>query len=70
MFCKTTALTLAISAWKKTVINAKLVHKEKTRFYLYYIKLVMMNHFVELQLKFPKINVCKIKDGIVVDPQI
>ena len=40
-----------------------------------------MNHFVEVmysdgktiqyhQLKFPKTNVCKIKDGNVVDPQI
>jgi len=48
---------------------------------MFYIKLGMINHFVETmyhdgeafqyhQRKFPKTNVCKIKDGIVVDPQI
>jgi hypothetical protein len=48
---------------------------------LFYVKLGMMNHFVEamhhygkayqyLQLKVSKINECKIKDRIVVDPQI
>jgi len=69
MFCKTTALTLAISAWKKDRYKLKAsTVRENTFSPLFYIRLGMMNHFVEAmyhdgktfqyhQLKFPKTHV-------------